>query len=102
MLRLCRQEADDMRDGLGREEVDAVAGVGDPVGRPLEGEVALQLGVGFALTVLTIWMLPLAAEWLGGWRWTFLLLVPGPVIGATAMLALRRHPESVRMAGGRR
>jgi hypothetical protein len=54
MLRLCRQEADDMRDVLGREEVDAVAGVGDPVGRPLEGEVALQLGVGDASWITRI------------------------------------------------
>ncbi len=64
--------------------------------------VTLQLGIGFALTVLAIWALPHVAEWIGGWRWTFLVLVPGPMIGVAAMLALRRRPEAVRMANGAR
>jgi MFS family permease len=53
--------------------------------------LALQLGIGFTLTVLTIWLVPLAREALG-WRWAFALLVPGPVIGIAAMarLASRR------------
>ena len=42
------------------------------------------------------------AAWIGGWRWAFLLLVPGPVVGAAAMLALRRRPEAVALAGGLR
>ncbi|MEX3007795.1 nitrate/nitrite transporter [Hoeflea sp. TYP-13] len=62
--------------------------------------LALQLGIGFALTVVTIWITPLFAEWIGGWRWAFLLLVPGPVIGAVAMLRLRRLPEASKLAGG--
>jgi MFS family permease len=64
--------------------------------------LAMQLGIGFALTVGTIAVLPVFAEWLGGWRWAFLMLVPGPVVGAAAMLALRRHPEAARLAGGAR
>jgi len=64
--------------------------------------LALQLGIGFALTVVALWAVPLFAAWIGGWRWAFLLLVPGPVIGAAAMLALRRRPEAVALAGGRR
>ena len=64
--------------------------------------LTLQLGVGFALTALAIWLLPLFAEWIGGWRWAFVLLVPGPMVGAAAMLALRRHPDAVRLAGGAR
>ncbi len=64
--------------------------------------LALQLGLGFGLTVLSIWMLPLFAEWIGGWRWAFLMLAPGPAVGALAMLALRRMPEAARMAGGLR
>jgi len=27
---------------------------------------------------------------LGGWRWAFLFLAPGPLVGAAAMLGLRR------------
>ena len=64
--------------------------------------VALQLGLGFGLTVLTLWLTPVFAAWIGGWRWAFLLLVPGPVAGVAAMLALRRRPEAAAMAGGLR
>ena len=64
--------------------------------------LALQLGLGFGLTVLAIWLVPIFAEWIGGWRWSFLLLVPGPVVGVAAMLTLRHRPEAAAMAGGLR
>lgn len=64
--------------------------------------LTLQLGIGFALTVVSIWLTPLFAAWMGGWQWAFLLLVPGPVMGIAAMLALRGRPESRRLADGRR
>lgn len=64
--------------------------------------LALQMGIGFALTIFVIWLTPIIAETLGGWRWTFLILVPGPLVGIAAMLALRRHPQSIKLAGGRR
>jgi MFS family permease len=64
--------------------------------------LALQLGIGFALTAVTIWLVPVLAGWLGGWKWAFLVLVPGPVIGAVAMMRLRALPESVQLAGGAR
>lgn len=60
-----------------------------------------QLGLGFGLTALSIWIIPLMADALG-WQYAFMALVPGPVIGVLAMLALRRCPESARFAGGRR
>lgn len=64
--------------------------------------LAFQMGVGFAITILTIWMMPLIAEALGSWRWSFLVLVPGPVLGSWAMLTLRRMPEAAKIADGRR
>ncbi|MGO4641169.1 nitrate/nitrite transporter [Mesorhizobium sp. 2RAF45] len=64
--------------------------------------LSVQLGAGFALTVLAIWLTPRFADLIGGWRWAFLLLVPGPLLGASAMLWLRNLPESVNMAGGLR
>lgn len=64
--------------------------------------LALQLGLGFALTVIAIRVLPSFADHIGGWQWAFVLLVPGPLIGTVAMLALRRLPEAVRIAQGRR
>ena len=64
--------------------------------------LAFQMGVGFGLTVITLRLIPAFAGWIGGWQWAFLLLVPGPVIGAAAMLWLRRLPEAARINGGRR
>jgi MFS family permease len=64
--------------------------------------LSVQLGVGFALTVVAIWLMPRTAGFLGSWRWAFLMLVPGPSIGALAMLLLRRSPASVRLANGMR
>jgi MFS family permease len=64
--------------------------------------LSVQLGLGFALTVVAIWLLPRMADLLGSWRWTFVVLVPGPLIGASAMLLLRRSPASAKLANGMR
>ncbi len=64
--------------------------------------LSVQLGLGFALTVVAIWLMPRIAGLLGSWRWTFVVLVPGPLIGALTMLLLRRSPASVRLANGMR
>jgi MFS family permease len=74
------------------------AGERDLVGTAL----TLQLGVGFALTIAAIWLIPAMVGTLGGWQWAFVVLVPGPLLGAAAMLVLRRLPEAARIAGGRR
>jgi MFS family permease len=60
-----------------------------------------QTCVGFAITIASIWMVPLIVP-LAGWRWTFAALAPGPFLGIVAMARLRRAPESVKLAGGRR
>ena len=49
-----------------------------------------QTATGFLLTVVTIQTVPLVAD-LIGWRYAFLLLAPGPVLGAAAMSALIAH-----------
>lgn len=78
----------------------AVTELSDP---PFVGTaLALQLGIGYALTVVAIWLVPMAAELLGGWQWAFVILLPGPAAGATAMLVLRRRPEAALLAGGAR
>jgi MFS family permease len=63
--------------------------------------LTLQTSLGFALTLVTIWGLPLLAGEVG-WRFAFIALAPGPFLGCWAMLALRRRPESLRLAAGRR
>lgn len=64
--------------------------------------LSLQMGMGFALTILMIWLMPHLADWLGGWQWAFSLLAAGPFMGAAAMLTLRRRPAAARLANGRR
>jgi MFS family permease len=61
--------------------------------------LSLQLAIGFALTVATIWLIPIFEETLG-WRWAFAFLAPGPVLGVVAMLRLRASPEAASVAGG--
>ncbi len=63
--------------------------------------LTLQLAVGFTLTTVTIALIP-AAEHVLGWRWVFATLAPGPLLGIVAMLRLRRLPEALLIAGGRR
>ncbi|MEV4714002.1 MFS transporter [Micromonospora sp. NPDC049374] len=50
-----------------------------------------QTAIGFALTVVTIQLVPVLADAVG-WRWAFLLLAPGPFVGALAMRAFGRQP----------
>jgi MFS family permease len=52
--------------------------------------LALQLGLGFALTLVSIRMTPVIAAHIG-WRWSFLPLAVGPAVGVIAMLLLHRH-----------
>lgn len=68
----------------------AMTEVADPrfVGTALSAKMA----IGFALTVVSIQVTAVVAE-LVGWQYAFLALVPGPVIGAIAMLKFR--PQAV-------
>jgi hypothetical protein len=60
-----------------------------------------QTCVGFALTMASIWLIPVVVR-LVGWQWAFATLAIGPALGVLAMARLRAAPESLRMAGGRR
>lgn len=72
------------------------------VGEPtlIGTSLAVQLGLGFALTVVAIRAVPAFVDYLGGWEWAFVILAPGPFIGIIAMLMLRRLPEATRIAQG--
>lgn len=62
--------------------------------------LALQTGLGFLLTLVTIAGVPYIAEqW--GWQWAFPWLAIGPAVGVAAMVALRRSSYAVMLAGGR-
>lgn len=51
--------------------------------------LTLQTCVGFLLTMISMRLLPAVAGSFG-WKWAFLLLVPGPFLGA---LAMRKLPD---------
>jgi hypothetical protein len=60
-----------------------------------------QTCVGFALTTISIWLLPPIVATIG-WRWAFATLAVGPFLGVVAMARLRAAPESLALASGRR
>jgi MFS family permease len=63
--------------------------------------LTLQMALGFLLTVFSIRVVPWFVG-LVGWRYGFTILGVGPLVGIVSMYLLRRHPGSVRIAGGRR
>jgi len=63
--------------------------------------LAMQTCLGFALTLVTIQLVPWLAQQLG-WQHAFTVLALGPVVGSVAMLRLRRLPEAARLASGNR
>jgi MFS family permease len=62
--------------------------------------LTLQLALGFTLTVVTIWLIPVI-EIDHGWGWAFAVLAPGPALGVIAMMRLKGLPEARQLAGGR-
>jgi MFS family permease len=63
--------------------------------------LTIQTCVGFALTMASIWIIPLVVTWVE-WRWAFAVLGVGPFLGVAAMGSLRALPDSLKLAGGRR
>ncbi|MGH9482390.1 MAG: MFS transporter [Terriglobales bacterium] len=54
-----------------------------------------QLGLGFTLAAVTVWLIP----WIlarGGWGWAFAVLALGPALGLAAMARLARLRELTR------
>jgi len=76
----------------------AIAELADP---GLTGTMlTVQTSLGFALTLITIQLMPL---WVGamGWGWAFAVLALGPALGCVAMLRLGRSAAASLLAGGR-
>jgi MFS family permease len=65
--------------------------------------LAIQTALGFILTGVTILIVGALAPADGaGWQIAFAILALGPAVGIVAMGRLRRRPDAVLMAGGRR
>jgi MFS family permease len=76
-----------------------VTELGDP--RYIGTALTAQTCIGFLITTATIRMMPWFVEaW--SWRYAFVPLAIGPILGVIAMLRLRTLPEAVKIAQGRR
>jgi hypothetical protein len=62
--------------------------------------LTIQLASGFAITVVTIRLVPLLEVWVS-WRWAIAFLVPGPLISIWAMWRLKNSPDVVKIRGGK-
>jgi MFS family permease len=62
--------------------------------------LTVQTSAGFLLTLVTIHLVPVFVDMVG-WRFAFIFLAAGPLIGVLAMWRLRVSPAAGRLAGGR-
>jgi len=76
-----------------------VTELGDP--QYIGTALTLQMSIGFLLTTISIELIPKVVD-VVTWRYAFIILAPGPLFGVIAMLRLRRLPEAVKIAHGRR
>ncbi len=77
----------------------AVSELCDP--RYVGTALTMQTCIGFLLTMVTIWWVPLLVEQTG-WGAAFTMLAVGPAVGLWFMTRLRQLPEAVKMASGHR
>ncbi|MBD0373784.1 MAG: MFS transporter [Pyrinomonadaceae bacterium] len=76
-----------------------VTELGDP--QYIGTALTLQTCLGFLLTTISIELIPLLVRGVG-WRYAFISLAVGPLLGILAMLRLRSLPEAERIAHGRK
>ena len=77
----------------------AVSELADP--RYIGTALTLQTSLGFALTVVTIQLIPAVLDVLG-WERAFMVLALGPLVGIAGMWRLRALPEARKLASGNR
>lgn len=73
--------------------------LGDP--QYIGTALTIQMCLGFLLTTVSIELIPKAVSLLT-WRYAFIILAPGPLLGVVAMLRLRGLPEATKIAHGKR
>jgi len=76
-----------------------VTELGDP--QYLGTALTIQTCIGFLLTTFSIKLIPYFVNTVG-WQYAFVILAPGPLLGAMAMLRLRTLPEASLIAQGKR
>ena len=73
-----------------------VTELGDP--QYIGTALTIQMCIGFLLTTISIELIPKVDDW----RYAFMILAPGPLFGVISMLRLRRLPEAIKIAHGKR
>jgi len=73
--------------------------LGDP--QYIGTALTIQMCLGFLLTTISIELIPKAVN-VVGWRYAFMILAPGPMLGVISMLRLRQLPEALKIAHGKR
>lgn len=76
-----------------------VTELGDP--QYIGTALTIQTCLGFLLTIISIEIVPEVQKVIG-WRYAFIILAPGPLLGVVSMLRLRALPEAHRIAHGRK
>lgn len=61
--------------------------------RYVGSSLTIQLAVGYVLTIIVIFLVPFIESMIG-WRYTFLILLPGPILGFLSMYRLHRLKTS--------
>jgi MFS family permease len=59
--------------------------------------LTFQMAIGFFVTVLSINLLPIVQSYIG-WKWVFILLSIGPVLGVISMLKLKKLVSTEKLA----
>lgn len=77
----------------------AISELSDP--RFVGTALTMQTSLGFLLTLFTIRLIPPLVA-IVGWEWAFCILALGPMFGIWSMSQLRRLPEAIKMASGKR
>lgn len=57
--------------------------------------LTLQMAIGFWVSGLTIWLIPLVQR-LVGWQWAFTILIPGPLLGLVSHVRQPPRTKSAR------
>ncbi|RFB12686.1 MFS transporter [Bacillus sp. HNG] len=66
--------------------------------RYVGSSLTVQLAIGYILTIIVIFLMPFI-ESIIGWKYTFLILLPGPILGFLSMYRLHRIKTRVTIVG---
>ncbi len=73
--------------------------LGDPA--YLGTTLTMQTTIGFGISIISIRLLPIFVN-LVGWSLGFTLLIIGPLIGIISLFILRKEPDSIKIANGKK